>query len=84
MPRLSVRRLSKTNVYLNKKLFKWSLCCALIPFLLSCNPGERVFVLKLGHGLDPSHSVHKAMVFMAERVQEESNGQIRIDIYPSD
>lgn len=40
-------------------------------------------VLKLGHGLDSSHSVHKAMVFMAERVAEESGGKIRIDIYPS-
>lgn len=40
-------------------------------------------VLKLGHGLDNSHSVHKAMVFMAERVKEESNGKMRIDIYPS-
>lgn len=57
---------------------------AFIPLILCCNRETRVIVLKLGHGLDPSHSVHKAMVFMAERVQDKSNGQIRIDIYPSE
>lgn len=52
-------------------------------FLLSCSAESDVRVLKLGHGLDASHSVHKAMVFMAERVKEESNGKMRIDIYPA-
>jgi tripartite ATP-independent transporter DctP family solute receptor len=52
-------------------------------FLFSCSGQSDVRVLKLGHGLDASHSVHKAMVFMAERVKEESNGKMRIDIYPS-
>ncbi len=52
-------------------------------FLLSCSGESDVRVLKLGHGLDASHSVHKAMVFMAERVKEESNGKMRIDIYPA-
>ena len=51
--------------------------------LTSCKSNEDVQVLKLGHGLDSSHSVHKAMVFMAERIHEESNGKLRIDIYPS-
>lgn len=50
--------------------------------LTACNGEQDVQVLKLGHGLDSSHSVHKAMVFMAERVDEESKGKIRIDIYP--
>ncbi|NBC66336.1 MAG: DctP family TRAP transporter solute-binding subunit [Bacteroidetes bacterium] len=52
-------------------------------FLFSCSGQSDVRVLKLGHGLDNSHSVHKAMVFMAEQVKEESNGKMRIDIYPS-
>jgi len=51
--------------------------------LVSCSADQEVRVLKLGHGLDASHSVHKAMEFMAERVVEESNGRMRIDIYPS-
>jgi len=50
---------------------------------ISCTVEKEVRVLKLGHGLDANHSVHKAMVFMSKRVAEESDGKIRIDIYPS-
>lgn len=49
----------------------------------SCDGADQTTVLKLGHGLDPSHSVHQGMVYMAEKVQEKSGGQMRIDIYPS-
>lgn len=52
-------------------------------FIFSCSGESDLRVLKLGHGLDASHSVHKAMVFMAEQVKDESNGKIRIDIYPA-
>jgi TRAP-type C4-dicarboxylate transport system substrate-binding protein len=41
-------------------------------------------VLKLGHGLDTTHPVHKAMVFMAEKVQEKSGGRMRVEIFPSE
>ncbi|MBX2963512.1 MAG: TRAP transporter substrate-binding protein [Cyclobacteriaceae bacterium] len=41
-------------------------------------------VLKLAHGLDPSHPVHRAMVFMAERVAEKSEGRLEVEIYPSE
>ncbi len=40
--------------------------------------------LKLAHGLDTTHPVHKAMEFMAEKVKEKSLGRLRIDIYPSE
>jgi tripartite ATP-independent transporter DctP family solute receptor len=40
-------------------------------------------VLKLAHGLDPSHPVHKAMVYMAEQCDEISGGELTIEIYPS-
>jgi len=39
--------------------------------------------LKLAHGLDPTHPVHKAMVYMADRCKEISNGELTIEIYPS-
>src|SRR5690625_2030262 len=39
--------------------------------------------VKLAHGLDVSHPVHKAMVRMAELVDEKSGGDLQIDIYPS-
>ena len=41
-------------------------------------------MIKLGHGLDVSHSVHRAMELMAARVDERSGGRMRIDIYPSE
>jgi tripartite ATP-independent transporter DctP family solute receptor len=40
-------------------------------------------VLKLGHGLDTGHPVHKAMEFMRQRLEELSGGTVTIDIYPS-
>lgn len=43
-----------------------------------------VTVLKLAHGLNTEHPVHKAMVFMAEKVAEKSQGKMRVDIYPSE
>lgn len=54
-----------------------------LTFLFSCAAKSDVTVIKLAHGLDPSHPVHKAMVFMAEKLKEKSNGKMRIDIYPS-
>jgi tripartite ATP-independent transporter DctP family solute receptor len=40
--------------------------------------------LKLGHGLDITHPVHKAMVFMAEKVREKSGGRMRVEIFPNE
>ena len=51
--------------------------------LSSCNPQHQGNVLKLAHGLDPSHPVHSAMVYMADRCSEISKGELTIDIYPS-
>ncbi len=41
-------------------------------------------VLKLGHSLDTMHPVHKAMVFMAEKVKEKSAGRMRVEVFPSE
>ncbi len=49
---------------------------------VSVDHGEQI-VLKLGHSLDSSHPVHKAMEFMNGRLIELSSGTVRIDIYPS-
>ncbi len=49
----------------------------------SCQSVEKHRVLKLAHGLDPTHPVSKAMVYMAERVKANSNGKMEIEIYPS-
>ena len=56
---------------------------AFLLLLSGCGPQEQGKVLKLAHGLDPSHPVHSAMVFMAERCNEISGGELSMDIYPS-
>jgi tripartite ATP-independent transporter DctP family solute receptor len=49
-----------------------------------CSVQREVKIIKLAHGLDHSHPVHKAMAHMAARVAEKSGGTMRIDIYPSE
>jgi tripartite ATP-independent transporter DctP family solute receptor len=48
-----------------------------------CGQKHQGKVLKLAHGLDPSHPVHSAMVYMADRCEEISEGELTIEIYPS-
>ncbi len=62
------------------KTFSFSL---LLLFLVGCRGVSDHKVLKLAHGLDPSHPVHKGMQFMAQRLAEKSGGKLTIDIYPS-
>jgi len=45
---------------------------------------SQVKVLRLAHGLDIQHPVHKAMVFMANRVKEKSAGKMIIRIFPNE
>lgn len=52
-------------------------------FIGSCGLTEGPKVLKLAHGLDPTHPVHKAMAYMGERCDEISGGKLQIEIYPS-
>jgi tripartite ATP-independent transporter DctP family solute receptor len=56
---------------------------ALLTGLAGCSAARDEVRLTLGHSLDPTHTVHRAMVFMDERLQELSAGSMQIDIYPS-
>ncbi|MEC3878866.1 TRAP transporter substrate-binding protein [Parapedobacter sp. 10938] len=51
--------------------------------LVSCRETNNVKVIKLGHGLDVSHPVHAAMVYMGQRLAEKSDGRMQLKIYPS-
>ena len=64
-------------------LFKFCLLGSLLFLLSACSNSSNVRFIKLGHGLDITHPVHKGMVFMAEKVAEKSNGSLQIEIYPS-
>jgi tripartite ATP-independent transporter DctP family solute receptor len=66
-----------------KKIFRIILFLAIAVTLTSCSKVTGVRKLKIGHGLDQSHPVHKAMVFLAEKVKEKSNGRLQISVYPS-
>jgi tripartite ATP-independent transporter DctP family solute receptor len=50
---------------------------------ISCGDLSTNKSLKLAHGLDTSHPVHKGMDYMAERLKEKSGGKLTIEIYPS-
>ena len=64
------------------KLVSVSLLVAILFSLGGCGIKSDVKVLKLGHSLDRKHSVHIAMKHMADRVEELSDGKLRINIYP--
>ena len=49
---------------------------------ISCSNRESSTVIKLAHSLNVSHPVHRAMVFMSEKVKEKSGGKMIVDIYP--
>ena len=51
--------------------------------LFSCQEVSKHKTLKLAHGLDPTHPVHKAMLYMAEELEKISDGQMSLEIYPS-
>ncbi|WP_016956497.1 TRAP transporter substrate-binding protein [Catenovulum agarivorans] len=63
--------------------FKTVFCLSVLVFLASCGGEQQQVVLRMGHTLDTEHSVHKAMVYMAERLRHYSNGEMDIVIYPS-
>ena len=44
---------------------------------------SNVVVLKLGHGLDPTHPVHLGMLHMKKHLEKISDGEMRLDVYPS-
>lgn len=56
----------------------------LVVFLFSsCAKTTESRVIKLAHGLDVNHSVHKAMLKMADDLEKISGGKMSIKIYPN-
>src|SRR5687768_2603351 len=48
-----------------------------------CAVKRDVKVIKLAHGLDAQHSVHKGMVFLGQKLAEKSGGTLQVQVYPS-
>ncbi|MBN1482506.1 TRAP transporter substrate-binding protein [candidate division KSB1 bacterium] len=58
---------------------------ALTVLCISCGSGDRdIRTLKIAHGLNIDHPVHKAMVYLAQQAAEKSDHTLKIDIYPSE
>mgnify|MGYP000223639420 CR=1 FL=1 len=49
----------------------------------SCSSDTQQKTIKLAHGLDMSHPVHKAMEVMATELEKNSEGKLKLDIYPN-
>lgn len=55
----------------------------IIGMFSSCSSEGGSKTIRLGHGLDVSHSVHKAMVKMGADLVQLSDGKLKLEIYPS-
>jgi tripartite ATP-independent transporter DctP family solute receptor len=62
---------------------RFTLVVLTLAALTSCRPQDETRVLKLAHGLDVSHPVHGAMMHLADRLAETSDGRMRVEIHPS-
>jgi tripartite ATP-independent transporter DctP family solute receptor len=51
--------------------------------LSGCNQIGGTRTLKIAHSNDASHPVHQGMLYLAERVEEKSGGQLKVNVYPS-
>ena len=56
---------------------------SVVIIVFSCAEDQKVKVLRLAHGLDISHPVHKAMAELGKVLEDKSNGQLIVKLYPS-
>lgn len=66
-----------------KKKVKLVIISILFTIIFAGCQSQKTRVIKLAHALDTTHPVHEAMVFMAKRIEEKSEGKIKVEIYPS-
>ncbi|WP_435135890.1 TRAP transporter substrate-binding protein [Formosa sp. A9] len=59
------------------------LLCCLSLLVFGCGQLSQTKTIKLAHGLDINHSVHKAMLKMGEDLKEISGGKLQLEIYPN-
>ena len=72
---------------MKSKIYKSSLILTsllgVFSFFLSCKSDSSVRIIRLGHGLDVTHSVHQAMLQTDTYLKELSQGKMRLQIYPN-
>ncbi|WP_421824514.1 TRAP transporter substrate-binding protein [Flagellimonas oceanensis] len=65
-----------------KQFVAFLLLCTLF-FAFGCEEAGGIRTIRLAHGLDINHSVHRAMVKMGEDLDSVSQGKLLIEIYPN-
>lgn len=66
-----------------KKQTLFVILATIIILFNSCETLNEQKTIKLAHGLDTSHPVHKAMVFMGQELEKNSEGALKLEIYPN-
>ena len=70
------KKVHKSNIYL-------CLLISIVFSFLSCKQNQPAHVIRLGHGLDITHSVHQAMLQADIYLNKSSQGKMRLQIYPN-
>jgi TRAP-type transport system periplasmic protein len=65
------------------KAKNWWLALIAAGTLYASNAAAQVVELKVSHFLPPNHSFQKAMVAWGEQLAKESNGRLKVDVYPA-
>lgn len=71
------------TLFKNSLWMRWAVIVLTCLACISCKQSDDVRALKLAHSLDVSHPVHRAIVRMADQLEEISAGSMRVDIYPN-
>lgn len=66
-----------------KRISTFVILALVLILFISCETLNQPKTIKLAHGLDTSHPVHKAMVFMGQELQKNSEGVLKLEIYPN-
>lgn len=59
------------------------ICIALSIFLFASGTAFAEKTIKIGHATPTTDAMHKAWVFFKDKVERESNGSLRVEIYPN-
>ncbi|MCB0434484.1 MAG: TRAP transporter substrate-binding protein, partial [Mangrovimonas sp.] len=65
------------------KTYGWFIGLVVLILNLGCESASGTKTIKLAHGLDVNHSVHKAMLKMGQDLEELSGGKLTLKIYPN-
>ena len=72
---------------MKSQFYRSTLICSLllgvVLLFTGCKSDSNVRIIRLGHGLDVTHSVHQAMLQTDVYLNEVSQGKMRLQIYPN-